>query len=473
MRMGRPVGLSQDGRSLIIATSGGEELAVPVDDRLHAALRGDRPRLGQLEMEMEDALSPRDIQARIRSGQTLDEVARIAGLPFDRVERFAAPVLAERQHIATLAMTSSVRRRGETSAHRNLRVALTEKLGKRGIDIDTIDWDSYRLEDGRWSVSAAYQSGEARRQAVFVFDLRARFSVADNDEARWALGEQSPAKGPQPGRRRPTGQGGEGGPDTEPTLDLSDELALVRVVQPPQAVEPIADLDEEQPAEPPDDAGTGQSAGELAEVRDLYPVPDLPDADGSDPDPLSVAVASERGRSRGSSSKDDEDEDDQDASDIAVSEVVGEDQSSADDDTSTRPESRSRLSTRGLSDASAVPQTADWAWEPAVAVDFPVEPSPDGELTADTAAVPDDHRPAGTAPEVSPGEVPAHEPHLDGPDSPKPADSPAQVEDEAAPVPSEAEEPAALEPAGRQPTKRKRAAVPSWDEIMFGGPKRS
>ena len=153
---------------------------------------------------MDSSLTPRDIQTRIRSGATLEDVTRVAGIPMDRVERFAAPVLAEREHVAATAMSSSVRRRGETSGHRSLRITVTERLLGRGIDIDTVAWDSYRLEDGRWAVTADYRSGEAGRHASFVYDAQARFSVAGNDEARWLLGEHSAAKGPQPGRRRPT-----------------------------------------------------------------------------------------------------------------------------------------------------------------------------------------------------------------------------------------------------------------------------
>ena len=77
---------------------------------------------------MESSLSPRDIQTRIRAGETLEDVARVAGIPLDRVERFAAPVFAEREHIAAQAMSSSVRRKGETSGHRSLRIAVTERL---------------------------------------------------------------------------------------------------------------------------------------------------------------------------------------------------------------------------------------------------------------------------------------------------------------------------------------------------------
>ncbi len=230
MRAARLIGLSPDGRSVIVATDTGEELAIAADDRLRAALRGDRPRLGQLEIEMESVLSPREIQTRIRAGEDLADVARVAGIPADRVERFAAPVLAERDHIARQAMASSVRRRGETSAHRNLRTVVDERLRGRGVDVASVDWDSFRLSDGRWAVTATYSSGEVERQARFFFDPLGRFSVAGNDDAGWIVGDSSPSKGPQPGRRRPA-PGEPEEEDSEPTLDLSDELALVRVVQ--------------------------------------------------------------------------------------------------------------------------------------------------------------------------------------------------------------------------------------------------
>ena len=57
-----PVGLSKDGKRLLLVSSKGEEFAVPVDTRLRAALRGDNARLGQLEKKMDSALRPRDIR---------------------------------------------------------------------------------------------------------------------------------------------------------------------------------------------------------------------------------------------------------------------------------------------------------------------------------------------------------------------------------------------------------------------------
>ncbi len=52
---------------------------------------------------MESALTPREIQARIRGGESLEEVAQAAGVYVEQIDAYAGPVLAEREHAATLA----------------------------------------------------------------------------------------------------------------------------------------------------------------------------------------------------------------------------------------------------------------------------------------------------------------------------------------------------------------------------------
>ncbi|MFF0343209.1 septation protein SepH [Kribbella sp. NPDC004875] len=215
MREARLVGLSQDGTQLILAMAEtGEEFAVPVDDRLRAALRGDRARLGQLEIQMESALRPRDIQARIRAGESPEAVAAVAQMPMERVMAFAGPVLAERDHIASLAQRASVRRRGGGDAPtRNLGAWVTDRLRLRHVDPASADWDAWRREDGRWAVRVSYfveSEDEAETKdekiAMFAYDAPGRYAVPDDDEARWLVGEQvqvmpAPVQ-PQPGERR-------------------------------------------------------------------------------------------------------------------------------------------------------------------------------------------------------------------------------------------------------------------------------
>ena len=207
MREARLVGLSQEGDKLILAVAEtGEEFAVPVDDRLRAALRGDRARLGQLEIQMESALRPRDIQARIRAGESPEAVAAVAQMPMERVMAFAGPVLAERYHIANLAQRASVRRRGSEGQTRNLGTWVTERLRTRQLDPASAEWDAWRREDGRWAVRVSYVSGEEEHVAMFAYDAPGRYVVPDDDTARWLVGEQPqvtlPVTRPQTGERR-------------------------------------------------------------------------------------------------------------------------------------------------------------------------------------------------------------------------------------------------------------------------------
>jgi len=65
---------------------------------------------------------------------------------------------------------------------------------------------------------ADYLSGGSGRHAEFVFDAPGRFVVAEDDEARWMVGEQTSVKGPQP-RTTP-------GPRRLSAVDAGDILPL-------------------------------------------------------------------------------------------------------------------------------------------------------------------------------------------------------------------------------------------------------
>ncbi|HEY0690834.1 MAG TPA: septation protein SepH [Kribbella sp.] len=203
MREAKLVGLSQDGKTIILAVAEtGEEFAIPVDDRLRAALRGDRARLGQLEIQMESALRPRDIQARIRAGESPEAVAAVASMPMERVMAFAGPVLAEREHIANLAQRASVRRRGGEGPTRSLDAWVTERLRTRQIDPASAEWDAWRRDDGRWAVKVSYFTDEDEHVAMFAYDAPGRYAVPDDEEARWLVGEQAQVTLPQSNERR-------------------------------------------------------------------------------------------------------------------------------------------------------------------------------------------------------------------------------------------------------------------------------
>ncbi|MDQ0583956.1 septation protein SepH [Streptomyces rishiriensis] len=193
----RVVAVSNDGTRLVLKAADSTEYTLPIDERLRAAVRGDRPRLGQIEIEVESHLRPRDIQARIRAGATAEEVAQMAGIPVDRVRRFEGPVLAERAFMAERARKTPVRRPGE-NAGPQLGEAVQERLVLRGADKDTVQWDSWRRDDGTWEVLLVYLVAGEPHSASWTYDPPRRLVQAVDDEARSLIGESDDLAAPEP-----------------------------------------------------------------------------------------------------------------------------------------------------------------------------------------------------------------------------------------------------------------------------------
>jgi hypothetical protein len=196
----RLTGVSEDGRKLVLVSDARVEFTVDVDDRLRAAVAGEWPEpggdeaaTGQLERTMESTLRPRDIQARIRAGETPESVAQVAGTSVDKVMPYAAPVLAERAHVAERAQRASIRRRpadgAVTLSARTLGDAVGSHLRSRNVDPETVAWDAWRREDGRWTLRGSYTSTSRVGAAHFSFDAPGNYVVADDDDAHWLLGE--------------------------------------------------------------------------------------------------------------------------------------------------------------------------------------------------------------------------------------------------------------------------------------------
>ncbi|MGW1378579.1 septation protein SepH [Streptomyces sp. NPDC002446] len=184
----RVVAVSNDGTRLVLKAADSTEYTLPIDERLRAAVRNDRARLGQIEIEVESHLRPRDIQARIRAGASAEEVAQLAGIPVDRVRRFEGPVLAERAFMAERARKTPVRRPGENTGPQ-LGEAVAERLLLRGADKDSVQWDSWRRDDGTWEVLLVYRVAAEPHSASWTYDPPRRLVQAVDDEARSLIGE--------------------------------------------------------------------------------------------------------------------------------------------------------------------------------------------------------------------------------------------------------------------------------------------
>ncbi|RJS47065.1 septation protein SepH [Nocardioides cavernaquae] len=261
-------GLSEDGRRLLMVDGAGQEFSLDVDVRLRAALRGDSARLGQLETKMESTLRPRDIQARIRSGESPEDVALAAKTTVEKILPYANPVLAEREHVARRAQGSSVRRRGGLdSGARTLGDAVAGQLRALNVDPESVEWDAWRREDGRWALTAEYSAGRRQGHARFAFDAPGNYVTTENDDARWLIGDplQESEATPKRDDLQQARERRQAPPvaaeqlvfdetaPAEPTVDLTETAARVRenpAAAPAEPTEPTAQPAAEVEPEP-------------------------------------------------------------------------------------------------------------------------------------------------------------------------------------------------------------------------------
>ncbi len=218
------VGRSQDNLELIFMDEDGGEFAVAVDDHIKRSINTNDTAT-VTTTDSTSGISPRDIQTRIRRGETVQAIASESGVAVARIERYAGPVLDERSYMATRAAATLIRRpHGEVI----LGELATGQLANRGIDTLTLVWDSYRRDDSRWTVSVSWTSGSGGGSASWIYDPLARSVVALDDEARWLFDEAA-------GQEQATKQTGKMADETKPRL-----VGLPTVSTPEEELEPPA-----------------------------------------------------------------------------------------------------------------------------------------------------------------------------------------------------------------------------------------
>ncbi|MDT0329626.1 septation protein SepH [Nocardiopsis lambiniae] len=184
----RLVAVSEDGTYLVLASTGrGTRFMLPVDDRLRAAVRGQFSRLGQYEIEVENPLRPKEIQARIRSGETAEAISEISGIPLERVRWFEGPVLQEREYIAQQAQRAGVRIAGETAPGGTLEELVTRRIGAHQLETGDAVWDSWKREDRSWQLKLVFLDDGEERVAHWLYEPRHNtVSPADEEAARFS-----------------------------------------------------------------------------------------------------------------------------------------------------------------------------------------------------------------------------------------------------------------------------------------------
>jgi len=279
MRQLRFVSVDED-HAIVQTADGAEQFSLLIDTALRDAVRTDLPRHAAGAGSEPARIGPREIQMRVRAGESPDELAVESGTSLERILRFAGPVLEERVRIAGEARRARARRSTTEGQTVVFGEAVDARFGAYGIDADSVSWDARRRDDGQWVIIAGWIGGEAERQAEWAFHLGTRTVTPSDDTAADLLSDK-------PVRALVTAEPGRA------NLMAAPPLVPGIVAFPARAdahTGPLPQVDEvfDQEAANPDAPRRSGAAGSIPPAAAPMPAPHAPGAPMSAP-PVSAA----------------------------------------------------------------------------------------------------------------------------------------------------------------------------------------
>jgi len=191
----RLTGKTPDGVHIALTDNNGAEFTLRISDILRATVN--QPRLTSVPVADENTvMSVKEIQRRLRAGETMDSIARDGNISIDKVERFSGPILQERLFIIDQVHSLTPRRDGKDSGRDALTYLdiVTSKLAPRGVDVDSLDWNTWRIDDGTWTIELHYPNRDGLGSAQFSYDTHRRTITPLDDNAAWMMGEEAPVR---------------------------------------------------------------------------------------------------------------------------------------------------------------------------------------------------------------------------------------------------------------------------------------
>jgi hypothetical protein len=189
-------GKTEDGSHLALVDTDGNNYSLRISDTLRATVN--QPRLTSVPaIDATQTISVKEIQRRLRAGESFEQIAREGQTTVDKVERFSGPIMQEREYILSNARSLIMRK----DAHRTdltFGDVVLAKLAPRGVDIDQISWNTWRLADGTWHIELHYPNRDGNGIATWNFDLSRRALDASDDNGAWLIDEEAPTRTPAP-----------------------------------------------------------------------------------------------------------------------------------------------------------------------------------------------------------------------------------------------------------------------------------
>jgi len=193
----RLTGKNPEGTHLTLTNPIGEEFTIRISDTLRATVN--QPRLAAVAASDDvETMSVKEIQRRLRLGETMDAIARDGHISVEKVERFAGPILQERVYILNQAFAVVLRKESARDQETFFDVVIS-RLAPVGVDSDSLSWNTWRIDDGTWTIDLSYPNRDGHGSATWNFDLNRRSITATNENARWMLGQEPAPRTQTPG----------------------------------------------------------------------------------------------------------------------------------------------------------------------------------------------------------------------------------------------------------------------------------
>ncbi|MGH9130753.1 MAG: septation protein SepH, partial [Acidimicrobiales bacterium] len=261
----------------------------------------EEPEPDRVRGQLRSFLSPREIQARLRAGFSIAEVAQEAGVEESWVERFAPPVLAEREQVVNRGRDLVFSRPRAGPSALSLGDSVRFRLEARGVRLleDAFDggWSAQHLESTRWILGFRFDHDGEEQAAEWEVDFsegtlagldKAASALAyvspgdqsgaqDSDDAAGSAGEgtgssRGPANAAKATRstKRPTSRATASGTSRGATGRASD---AANVRQRPTATKPTASAAKPRPARAPQGSPPASPRGAPAPRSAQRPAP--------------------------------------------------------------------------------------------------------------------------------------------------------------------------------------------------------
>jgi len=190
-------GRTDEGTHLSLQDNEGNEFTVRISDTLRATVN--QPRLSAVPEQEVETISIKEIQRRMRAGESAEDLARENNVSIEKIERFSGPILQERIYIIDQAQQVPIRKEGGRDAV-NLLGVVVSRLAPRNIDLSDLSWNTWRHENGTWTVELHYPNSSGVGIAQWNFDTTRRALASMDENARWMMGDEPPARAmPTPG----------------------------------------------------------------------------------------------------------------------------------------------------------------------------------------------------------------------------------------------------------------------------------